>query len=78
MLEFVSDFWGAIMALFGYIGWQFRLEGQGRANKADIKHLKEQRHEDHQEAVASRKELAEQLGVIANDIKKLIEKVASK
>lgn len=78
MLDFISDFWGAIGALFGYVGWQFRLEAQGKANKADIKHLKEQRHEDHQEAVASRKEQLDQLGVIATDIKKLIEKVASK
>ncbi|KPU83691.1 hypothetical protein JI58_07900 [Marinosulfonomonas sp. PRT-SC04] len=78
MLDFLSDFWGVITGAVAGLAWLFRLEGRGKANSNEIKHLKEQRHEDHQEAIASRKEQLEQLGVIAADIKKLIEKVASK
>lgn len=82
MVDFILQFWGVIAAIVtsvvAIIGWFLRLEARGKANSAEIAHLKLQRHEDHREAVQSRKEMLEQLGIIAGDIKRLIEKVASK
>lgn len=72
MIEIVKDYWAVIASFVGLIVWLARLEARGLSNAKEIKHLWDQRKEDFDTAVESRKEINRQLDIISNDIKQLL------
>ena len=72
MTEVIRDFWSVIVAGVAAVIWLVRLEGKGIANAADIRRMKEQRHEDLERQRSDQAQTAELLKEIRQDIKTLM------
>ena len=71
MAEFIKEWWGLAVAIFGFIAWIIRMEGRMMANSREIERLWEQRKLDMDAAKSDRAEVKEMLKEMRDDIRSL-------